>query len=429
MRAPITLVAGGTRGDVQPLAALALRLRARGHAVRLAVNPTFLPWLSSLGLEAVSTEDAPAQQTFAEAARRTTRGPWPLSTLQEILRHKPGIAPMLDRLVELTAGSALLVCSEASSLTLHVADALGVPCVHIRFFPGWPTRSFPAPVIPVRTLGAPLNLASHLAFTALLGVSGGPDVNAWRQRRGLPAWDFTRAWREVERRGWPLLFALSEALVPRPRDWPAHARVTGFWFLDEPEASLPPEVERFLEEPGPVLAVSLGSNIGPRASRVTATVMEALGQLPVRSVFTGTWGAEEATSGVRVPANVRVTGPLPHALLLPRVAAVLHHAGAGTVAQAVRAGIPSIPFPMHGEQRFWALRLAESGLGTRPLHWRSSTARDVVRAVQRALKPDARRSEALARARARVRGEPGLDAAVAEVERALPSQAEERRAP
>jgi vancomycin aglycone glucosyltransferase len=51
MRALLSSV--GTRGDVQPIVALALRVRDLGHEVRLCVPPNFIEWVRGLGFEAV----------------------------------------------------------------------------------------------------------------------------------------------------------------------------------------------------------------------------------------------------------------------------------------------------------------------------------------------------------------------------------------
>jgi UDP:flavonoid glycosyltransferase YjiC (YdhE family) len=66
------------------------------------------------------------------------------------------------------------------------------------------------------------------------------------------------------------------------------------------------------------------------------------------------------------PDVLRV-GDVPHSLLLPRAAAVVHHAGAGISAAALRAGVPSVPVPVHTDQPFWGRRLAALGAGTAPL--------------------------------------------------------------
>ena len=412
MRNVVTIVTGGTRGDVQPMLALALRLRTRGHSVRMVANPAFVPWIRSLGLEVECLEEPPALDGYAESTERITRSVWPFGAVAEVLRYKPGIPQLLDRVETFASESAVLVCSEASSFTLHVAEALRMPCVHVRFFPGWPTRSFPAPAVPLRTLGSAANLGSHLAFGVLYGVSNRKDINSWRQLRGLRAWRFAQAHREVESRGWPVLFAMSEALVPRSPDWAKNIQMTGFWYLDEQDTPLPPETEAFLNQSS-LLVVSLGT-LTVRAQRVLDAVIGAVSKLPVRCIITSPAGRETRN----VAPNIQVTPPLPHGRLFRHASAVLHHSGAGTAAQAVRAGLPSVTIPMCGEQHFWARRLADRGLGTSPLNWRNVTADQIKRAVETVMTPGWGR-DALENCRARILNEAGVDGAVAEIETLL----------
>jgi sterol 3beta-glucosyltransferase len=412
---PIVVVTGGTRGDVDPLAALAMRLRDRGHRVTVVSNPTFLERLARLGLDVVTLGDSPADQVIEQVASRTARMPWPFGTLREILSAKPGIAVLLDRLTRIAGGSAAVVCSDVSSLALHAADAVSVPCVYVRLNPVWPTRRFPPPVIPFTSLGAPLNLAAHVLWQALLNCRAGTDINRWRRARRLPRWQFERAHHEVARRPWPLLFAFSRALVPLSPDWPARAKVTGFWFLDDPSPAVP---EALLAGEGRLIVVSAGCNSTLLIARLADAVRGAAGRMPdVRWLVPSAFG-DTARVWRDLPANVRLTGFMPYAALLARADAIIHHGGAGTAAWALAHGVPSITVPFHSEQRFWAHRLAERGLGTRPLDWRRITATKVVDAASTVTGVTWPRTQ-LDVARQTVMAEAGVNEGVEEVEMLL----------
>ena len=71
--------------------------------------------------------------------------------------------------------------------------------------------------------------------------------------------------------------------------------------------------------------------------------------------------------------DILTIGDVPHALLFPRLAAVVHHAGAGTTSAALRAGIPSVPVPVTADQPFWATRLSTLGAAPAPIPYRSLT--------------------------------------------------------
>jgi UDP:flavonoid glycosyltransferase YjiC (YdhE family) len=86
---------------------------------------------------------------------------------------------------------------------------------------------------------------------------------------------------------------------------------------------------------------------------------------------------------------VLTTGNVPHALLFPRLAAVVHHAGAGTSAAALRAGVPAVPVPVTADQPFWARRLAALGTATDPIPFRALTEERLADALDRVVRQQA----------------------------------------
>jgi UDP:flavonoid glycosyltransferase YjiC (YdhE family) len=115
---------------------------------------------------------------------------------------------------------------------------------------------------------------------------------------------------------------------------------------------------------------------------------------------------------VRPPVRdgVIITGPLPHEWAFPQVDVVIHHAGAGTTAAAVRAGRPSVPVPVLGDQYLWARRLHQLGVAPAPVRGRDLSASSITDAVRAALVPTVReRAAALGRT---VAAEDGVRATV-----------------
>lgn len=106
---------------------------------------------------------------------------------------------------------------------------------------------------------------------------------------------------------------------------------------------------------------------------------------------------------------------IPHAWLFPRVAAVVHHGGAGTTAAGLRAGVPSIVIPFFGDQPFWGQRLAELGVGLAPIPRKQLTAERLADAIDRAVTDQSMRQRA-ADLGTKIRGEDGIAHAVAIVQ-------------
>jgi sterol 3beta-glucosyltransferase len=273
-----------------------------------------------------------------------------------------------------------------------------------------PTRAFPLPLLAQRDLGAVLNRASYAPMAAgdrpFAGV-----LRAWRRELGLPP----RADRDRRAESVATLYPVSEAVVARPGDWPATTRLTGYWFLDDP-APLPPDLEAFLESGPPPFVVGFSSLVGRDPGARTRTVLEALTAVGERAVLVAGWGGLD---GSALPAGLRgrvhVTAAAPFERLFPRALAVVHHGGAGTTAEALRAGVPSLVVPFFGDQPFWGARVAALGVGPAPIPQARLEPAGLRRALER-LRDDAGMRAAAADLGARLRAEDGVAVAVGALE-------------
>src|SRR5690242_10059250 len=113
-----------------------------------------------------------------------------------------------------------------------------------------PTRTVPADYVPAwLRLGGLFNLFTHLAYRQLLWLMFRPLTNAVRRDAlGLPPLPMREPFGSMDRRRWPMLYAYSPAVAPRPPDWGDWIHVTGYWFLDRPRDWQPPaDLLAFLE--------------------------------------------------------------------------------------------------------------------------------------------------------------------------------------
>jgi sterol 3beta-glucosyltransferase len=160
--------------------------------------------------------------------------------------------------------------------------------------------------------------------------------------------------------------AYSGLVAPPPPDWGDRVHVTGYWHLDPPAQWRPAaELISFLEcGPAPAY-VGFGSNlIGRHPEQVTAIIVQALEQTGMRGILFSGWGDFGSAD---LPSSILRIEQTPHAWLFPKLAAVVHHGGAGTTAAALRAGVPSVVVPFFGDQAFWARRVFELGAGPAPI--------------------------------------------------------------
>ncbi|GAA1957505.1 glycosyltransferase [Amycolatopsis minnesotensis] len=406
----ILIAAVGTRGDVAPYTGLGLRLRDDGHAVSIAAYKPFEGLVTGCGLEFRPLPGDPADTgswTQQGASRRTTASPLDFPRLLRSLAAET--RELLDGLHTAARGADLLLLSMPAVLGVHVAEGLGVPSMGVFLQPTFPTRAFPPSVIAAgRNLGGWGNL---LAGHATLGAMGWVFRGLIRElRHDLGLSPLTTRGLRAKMARWPVLHGYSPALVPRPPDWRDGLDVTGFWWpVSAPEWTPPGELADFLAAGPPPVFVGFGSRALPDAAGLTATVCAALRRAGRRGIIQAGWANLNTTDD-----DMLTVGEVPHEWLFPRTAALVHHAGAGTTAAGLRAGVPAVPVPVLADQPFWAARLARAGAGTAPLPLKALTA-DRLAASVRAAVHDPRyreRAEALGRV---VRAEDGAGLAAAKI--------------
>lgn len=398
----ILLLTAGSRGDVVPFLALARRAQEAGHEVRLAVTREFVAEVGAGGVEAAVLDG-----DFAELVRRQGVSPW-----AALRSFRSTVRPMLAAVLTSAVDAALdfrpdVLVHHPKVLSAPAAAAhLGVPHVLVELVPTLtPTRDFPAAGMGSRDLG-PLNPLTYRATAAASSVVAGV-LRDQRARLGLPA------------RG-PLpapvvtLVPVSPVLLPRPHDWPATTVVTGAWH--EPVLAAAAGTDAELDEllaRGDVVCAGFGSMAAGDAEQRARTVVAAVRAAGCRALVVTGWGGMRPPPGLR-GGDVVVRRSVPHAAVLPRCVAAVHHAGAGTAHAAVRAGVASVPVPFLGDQPFWAARLHRQGLAAPPVPARRLTADRLARALD--VGADPVRLAAAARATA---AEDGCATALAHLEEAV----------
>jgi len=215
-----------------------------------------------------------------------------------------------------------------------------------------------------------------------------------RARRGLPP--AGRLYDHVAESG-RVLLACDEAIVPLPAEARTLARapldVTPAWILDEPAPPLP-ALDAFLSADGPpVVYLGFGSMVHGDRARLARLVREAVERAEVRAIVGAGWsGVDPGTFGRS--ARLHVVGDVPHGAIFPRVAAIVHHGGAGTTARAARAGVPQVVVSHLGDQHAHGWRLHALGVAPEPIVERALTAKKLARAIGNALGAPARSANA-----------------------------------
>ncbi|POM26026.1 L-noviosyl transferase [Actinomadura rubteroloni] len=405
MSRTIVIFAAGSRGDIQPCAALGRALRARGDTVRLVASARYAPLAHAAGLELAPLTADPTEILDSDAGQELLAGGRnPIRFLGGFRRI---LGPLAERLLtecrDACKGADLLLGPTLGMLPANLGEHLGIPWALIHFQPSRATGAFPHPFVPqAGRLGPWANRASFAAVDQIAWQLSRPFINPWRRDAlGLAPLPLRGMARDDAR---PVLACFSDAVVPRPADWPANVHLTGYWFLDEPAYEPPADLAAFLAAGPPPVYAGFGSMVAKDPELTDLTVRTALRVAGLRGIVQG----DPATSD----DDVLAVRDVPHAWLFPRTAAVVHHGGAGTTAAGLRAGVPTIVCPFFGDQPYWGERVAALGAGPDPLPFRALTVPGLAARLRRATTDASigERAEALG---TRLRAEDGVARALA----------------
>jgi UDP:flavonoid glycosyltransferase YjiC (YdhE family) len=175
---------------------------------------------------------------------------------------------------------------------------------------------------------------------------------------------------------------------------------------------LPGEVETFLAEGAPPVYVGFGSMPVPHPERMRTLLASAARATGRRFVVARGWSGFESAAR---EGDCLFVDDVPHARLFPRVAAVVHHGGSGTVAAAARAGVPQIVFPHMSDQFLWRSQVRRLGLGPSGGLLRMLSARSLSKAILECVGNERYRKNAEDVAAA-IRGTDGVELTVRAVE-------------
>ena len=324
----VVLSTFGSRGDVEPIVALAVRLRELGAEVRVCAPPdeVFVELFARVGVPMT-----PIGPRMSSLQRPSTAS----GTSQRVSEF----AGLYDAVAEVAEGCDLLLATGfAYFASRSVAEKLGIPYVYVTFCPIWLPSPDHAPPMTAKQ------------FNDLHGEA----LNAHRASVGLPLVDDVRNFTFTDR---PWL-AADPTLGPWQQTPELDVVHTGAWILPD-ERPLPDDLLAFLDAGEPPVYVGFGSmrHVSGDIAGVAVEAIRAQG----RRVLIGRGWANLAAKDDR--DDCFAIGEVNQQALFARVAAVVHHGGAGTTTTAALAGSPQIVVPQAGDQTYWAGRVAELGIG------------------------------------------------------------------
>jgi UDP:flavonoid glycosyltransferase YjiC (YdhE family) len=391
----ITIFAYGSWGDLRPHVVLGMGLQAAGHEVQIVAAKVFEEWVRArkLGFYPLTVD---VNKFINDMSSRDVFNP-----VQQIRIFREEFPPLFMQMglevLEATRESDVLMTVEfALSVLLGVIHVNNLKTILINPAPLNPTREFASPATPPAPRWFPFKegynrFTYSLVQRAQWTLLGAPRNQLNKNLPGLPKSTFKEF--QATLAATPALTIVSQHVVQRPADWDKHWQVTGYLFDDDPEWTPPQVLSDFLEAGDAPVYIGFGSMPDHKPQATTRLIIDAVQQSGKRAVILTGWaglGTED------VPENIHILKYAPHSWLFPKMAAVVHHGGAGTTAAGFRAGVPTIIVPHNADQPYWGRRARQLGVGTAPIPRKKLSVENLCNAIQTATTSSAMRENAQA---------------------------------
>ena len=381
----------GSRGDVQPLVALASELRTLGQEVRMCVPPDFREQIETLGIPVVPIGPELRKWTAASPPA----APGPLSPELRRQMAEGTVAAQFETIAPAAQGCDIIVAATALQIAARsIAERMGIPYVFAAYCPAvLPSLHHAPPPLPPLPGQAPASATADNRelwaqdterFNGLFGNA----LNARRESMGLTPVRDVRDHIFTDR---PWL-AADATLAPWPDPADQAVFQTGAWILPDVRP-LSPELETFIEAGDPPVYFGFGSIRAPQG--LSDAMIQAARALGRRAIVSRGWADLPLVDDQPDCLSI---GEVNQQALFTRVAAVVHHGGAGTTTAAALAGAPQVVIPQMYDQHYWAQRVHALGIGTAHAPG-APTADSLARALEATLQPDvAARAQSIASA-------------------------------
>jgi rhamnosyltransferase subunit B len=378
----------GTLGDINPLIAIALELKRRGHTPVMTLPEVYRPRIEPLGLEfhSLRPDIDPKNTMLVEMIYDVNKGTETglRKFLFPVLRES--YADLLDAATK-PVRADLMLLGELNYAGPIVAEATGIPWASYVLAPFSFFSAFDPPVLPpyprlARADKAP-GMGRAMRRLARFVTRKWPEP-IWELRSELGLSRGPNPIFDAKHSPDLVLALFSRALGVEQKDWPPNVLISGFCFYDAHAGNmaLEPELEKFLKSGEPPIVFTLGSAAVLAAGQFYEISAQAAKMLGTRAVLLiGDDPRNRPTEPL--PDSICIAHYAPFSVLFPRAELVVHQGGVGTTAQCLRAGRPMLIMPYSHDQPDNARRMRRLGVARSILRSRFTAKR--VASVLRAM--------------------------------------------
>jgi UDP:flavonoid glycosyltransferase YjiC (YdhE family) len=367
----------GSRGDVEPSAAVGQELQRRGHEVHMAVPPNLIGLVESAGLAAVAY--GPDSQELIDDD--FTRDYWKMQPLNFVRAFKEyvsrGWPEMGATLTSLADGADLVLTGTIyQGVAANVAEYYDIPLAALHYFPSRVNGRL-VPALPPALIRSAISGVWWLYWRMTKEAD-----DAQRRELGLPPATGSLS-RRITERGALEIQAYDDVCFPGlAAEWRGRWPFVGALTLQLATAA-DDEVESWISAGSPPIYFGFGSMPVRSAADTVAMITAACAELGERALICSGWadfGAAPESGDVKIVRSVN------HSTIFPLCRAVVHHGGAGTTAAGMRAGVPTLILWVTSDQPIWAAQVSRLKVGTGQ-RFSSVTKKSLVSHLRRILAP------------------------------------------
>eukprot|EP01039_Chlorochromonas_danica_P007441 gene7441-8228_t len=408
----IVITASGSRGDVQPYVALGIHLKSRGNEVIIATENRSRFAVDEFGLTYACIAGDPCGVLYEPSAQQVLKdgSMMKLVKLTEDWDKKFDKDEILASYVTACTGADIIISAALTmTQTYCVAEMMNIPWIPMILGPTLATSEFPIWPLEQFIPCSCLNKWSYNVAFSMLWKSEAKFINPWRVKHlGLAPIDRKRGIAElIEETQPPIIIACSPLVSGSkrevPADYPHNVIMSGFVFVRSAlQSEIDPAMVDFLESdplvddksgrltPRQVIYLGFGSMPSPNPVELLQLAVETCAKARCRAVLVAGWS--DLTSNEQCRALVEeqrrsgtiiVVKAVPHDWLFPKMSCIVHHCGVGTMAAALRAGVPQVPCPFMLDQPHNARTILSLKCGLATIPYSALTAAKLTKELQR----------------------------------------------
>jgi len=350
------LAAHGTRGDIEPCAAVGLELQRRGHDVRMAASPNLVGFVESAGLAAVAYGPDSQEQLYEDFFRSFWKIHNPIGLVRKGKEYlSQGWAEMSTTLTSLADGADLVLTGQAyQGLAANVAEYYDIPFAALHYMPQQ-VNGHLVPILPSPLIRSVISAAWWLHWRMTKEAE-----DAQRRELGLPKATGSSTQRIAER-GSLEIQAYDDIHFPGlAAEWGGRRPFVGALTMELP-TDADGEVASWIAAGTPPIYFGFGSMQVESLADTVTMISAVCAQLGERALICSGWN-----DSTHIPHfdHVKVVGAVNHAAIFPACRAVVHHGGQGTLAAGMRAGTPTLVLWIGADQPIWAAQFKRLKVGS-----------------------------------------------------------------